>query len=318
MAEAHDEEHRNGERTDAAHEDADGETREFARQAPPSFAPHADGKDDDATKRGTKRAAKRRSSVKPEAGRAGRTKRPWWQAIVLTLLVLCGVFAVLYANGSVPGTPRAQTMRQCKDEAAAARNAKRMADLSITDAKKYRDDTDNTISNDDLRRMTVLIDDAEKEPDIPACTISMDNAELSDHAKTSSQLNDVYVTIAKELLRITDGSHRDGDDDADDDRSPSSDQGQEDPIPLVRTTPLPTVTTAPTTGAGTTPSPTASPTPSDTSAPSSTASPSKESTASPKESGSAQPKTPESGPTDAAAGTPTDRSTPTQDARTAQ
>ena len=103
------------------------------------------------------------------------------------------------------GAPRGEAMGACRTAPAQAQDAHRLAQTAIDDAKKYRDDTSKTIDADALRRMTVLIDDAEKEPAVPSCSITMDNARLNDHTKTAKQLKDVYTTITKELVRITSG-----------------------------------------------------------------------------------------------------------------
>ena len=110
---------------------------------------------------------------------------------MLVVFVVCAVVAALYANGTIWGTPRAQAMSACRTATAQAQDAHRLAQTAI-DA-------------DALRRMTVLIDDAEKEPAVPSCSITMDNARLNDHAETAKQLKDVYTTITKELVRITSG-----------------------------------------------------------------------------------------------------------------
>ena len=124
---------------------------------------------------------------------------------MLVVFVVCAVVAALYANGTIWGTPRAQAMSACRTATAQAQDAHRLAQTAIDDAKKYRDDTSKTIDADALRRMTVLIDDAEKEPAVPSCSITMDNARLNDHTETAKQLKDVYTTITKELVRITSG-----------------------------------------------------------------------------------------------------------------
>ncbi|RYQ11111.1 hypothetical protein PG2093B_0713 [Bifidobacterium pseudolongum subsp. globosum] len=163
---------------------------------PPSFTPK------DSTR--TRLPAQGAHTTASRTGTAKR-HRPWWQIIVLVVFVVCAVVAALYANGTIWGTPRAQAMSACRTATAQAQDAHRLAQTAIDDAKKYRDDTSKTIDADALRRMTVLIDDAEKEPAVPSCSITMDNARLNDHTETAKQLKDVYMTITKELVRITSG-----------------------------------------------------------------------------------------------------------------
>lgn len=172
---------------------------------PPSFTP----KDTTRTRPATQGTPT--SSTRSHTN-ATKRRRPWWQITVLMVFVVCAVVAALYANGTISGTPRAQAMSACRSATAQAQDAHRLAQTAIDDAKKYRDDTSRTIDADALRRMTVLIDDAEKEPAVPSCPITMDNARLNDHAETAKQLTDVYTTITKELVRITSGV---ADDDAD-------------------------------------------------------------------------------------------------------
>ncbi len=186
-----DEQHSNNARTDD-------KTTTVAGQDgnPPSFTP----KDSTRTRppaQGAHTTASRTGTVKRH--------RPWWQITVLVVFVVCAVVAALYANGTIWGTPRAQAMSACRTATAQAQDAHRLAQTAIDDAKKYRDDTSKTIDADALRRMTVLIDDAEKEPAVPSCSITMDNARLNDHTETAKQLKDVYTTITKELVRITSG-----------------------------------------------------------------------------------------------------------------
>lgn len=169
---------------------------------PPSFTP----KDTTRTRPAAQGTPARSHTV------AAKRHRPWWQITVLVVFVVCAVVAALYANGSIGGTPRAQAMSACRTATARAQDAHRLARTAIDDAKKYRDDTSKTIDADALRRMTVLIDDAEKEPAVPSCSITMDNARLNDHAETAKQLTDVYTTITKELVRITSGVTGDADD----------------------------------------------------------------------------------------------------------
>lgn len=167
---------------------------------PPSFTP----KDTTRTRPATQGTHAPGSGARSHTG-AARHRRPWWQVTVLMVFVACAVVAALYANGTIWGTPRAQAMSACRKATARAQDAHRLTQTAIDDAKQYRDDASKTIDADALRRMTVLIDDAEKEPAVPSCTITMDNARLNDHAETAKQLTDVYTTITKELVRITSG-----------------------------------------------------------------------------------------------------------------
>ncbi len=210
-----DEQHSNNARTDdetttvagqddtTQHTGAEGNTSQTRAE----HASEQDGNPPSFTPKDSTRTRPPAQGAHTTASRTGVAKRhrPWWQITVLVVFVVCAVVAALYANGTIWGTPRAQTMSACRTATAQAQDAHRLAQTAIDDAKKYRDDTSKTIDADALRRMTVLIDDAEKEPAVPSCSITMDNARLNDHTKTAKQLKDVYTTITKELVRITSG-----------------------------------------------------------------------------------------------------------------
>lgn len=271
---------------DSSAREASGDTMEFARQNPPSFAPHngddddTDSDDDDKTdaddgegheseleqrEDGTAHPDhedhdEQRRSVK-------RRRRLPWITIIIGALILCGTFGYLYANGNISGTPRAAAMTSCEQEAAKAREAKRLADMAITSAKQYIDDPKTTIDASDLRRLNILMDDAGKEPTIPTCTMTTRDNDLKAHAKTSKDLHDVYITIAKELLAITGGTIK-GLDTATTDtdtQTPTQDETEE---PVEAPTPTETVTATPTPTPSST-TDTAKPTPSPTSSSSS-------------------------------------------------
>ncbi len=224
-----DEQHSNNARTDdetttvagqddtTQHTGAEGNTSQTRAE----HASEQDGNPPSFTPKDSTRTRPPAQGAHTTASRTGVAKRhrPWWQITVLVVFVVCAVVAALYANGTIWGTPRAQTMSACRTATAQAQDAHRLAQTAIDDAKKYRDDTSKTIDADALRRMTVLIDDAEKEPAVPSCSITMDNARLNDHTKTAKQLKDVYTTITKELVRITSGVT---DDDATPDATSSS------------------------------------------------------------------------------------------------
>lgn len=217
-----DEQHSNNARTDdetttvagqddtTQHTGAEGNTSQTRAE----HASEQDGNPPSFTPKDSTRTRPPAQGAHTTASRTGVAKRhrPWWQITVLVVFVVCAVVAALYANGTIWGTPRAQAMSACRTATTQAQDARRLAQTAIDDAKKYRDDTSKAIDADALRRMTVLIDDAEKEPAVPSCSITMDNARLNDHTKTAKQLKDVYTTITKELVRITSGVT---DDDAD-------------------------------------------------------------------------------------------------------
>lgn len=256
--------------------EAPGDTAEFGRQSPPSFAPHDDD-DGDGEGRKSERANHRDGDDHPDhedrselRRSAKRRRRLPWLTIVVGVLVLCAAFGYLYANGNISGTPRAQAMSSCQTQAAKATEAKRLADMAISSTKAYIDDPKTQIDTDDLRRLNVLMDDAGKEPAIPACTITTRDNDLKAHAKTAKELHDVYITIAKELLAITGGTI-DGLVASD-----SSDATTPQPTATVteEPTPTPSATGAPSASATPTPDETATSSPEPSTSDSSTSSPS--------------------------------------------
>ena len=283
---------------DAAQEASD-DTAEFSRQAPPSFAPRSGDEDDDGEGHESALAKHEDDDDHPghedhdELRRSTKRRRrlPWLTAVI-GVLVLCAAFGYLYANGNVNGTPRAQAMSECQTQAARAGEAKRLADMAISSTKTYIDDPKTQIDADDLRRLNVLMDDAGKEPAIPACTITTRDNDLKAHAKTSKDLHGVYITIAKELLAITGGTI----DGLDDDSSPDATTTPE-PTATVPEEPSPTMSTTPEPSTGTDVSPTPEPTATSTSSPkpSESASPSSSPSATPTPSGSAAPSSAPSG-----------------------
>lgn len=281
------------------------DTVEFDRPSPPSFAPHATGSDDDddndndigdndadddsEDSEGYKSALAKHKDGDDHPDHEDhdelrrsteRRHRLPWLTIVIGVLVLCAAFGYLYANGNINGTPRAQAMSSCQTEAAKASEAKRLADMAISSAKSYIDDPKTTIDSTDLRRLNVLMDDAGKEPAIPACTITTRDNDLKAHAKTSKELHDVYITIAKELLAITGGTI--------DGLDAASSTETTTPEPTATVTEEPAVTPTPTATEESSPTPapsasassSASPSPSATSSPSSPSSPSASSSSS--------------------------------------
>lgn len=277
--------------------EAPSDTAEFNRQTPSSSAPRDDDDDGDGEGRRSERSKHQDGDDhpdhedRPELRRSTKRRRrlPWLTAVV-GVLVLCAAFGYLYANGNISGTPRAKAMASCQTQAAQAAEAKRLADMAIDSTKTYIDDTKTRIDTDDLRRLNVLMDDAGKEPAIPACTITTRDNDLKAHAKTSKELHDVYITIAKELLAITGGTI-DGLDDGS-----SSDATTPEPTATVtgEPSPAPSATSDPSASATPTPDATATSSPepstsaSPTSSPSATATPTQTDAASPSPDSSAR------------------------------
>ncbi|MEE1296116.1 MAG: hypothetical protein UHD09_04580 [Bifidobacterium sp.] len=153
------------------------------------------------------KATKDAKSAAKGTAKKDKRRHHWrWQSIAVVVVALCAIVAALFANGNIPGTPRAQLMSQCRDAETKAGDALNMAQMAVKDAKAYRDDASHDMDAADLRQMAVLMDDMGKEPEIPACSIFMTDARLSEHATASTKLKDAYLEISRELLLLTTGT----------------------------------------------------------------------------------------------------------------
>lgn len=224
-------------------------------------------------------------------GKGRRRGHRHWKGIAVTVLAVCAIVAMLFANGNIPHTSRASVMSACRSAAAEATTARDMAQLASKEAKAYRDDDTHEMSAEDLQTMVTLLDDMDKEPDIPTCSITMVDETLSANGSDSGKLRDAYVEISRQLLLLTatDTGQSSTSQDQESGSGSGTDGTESTLVPQWSTqpTPTPTASASPSASASATPTASASPSPSVSASSGQTASPSATAESTPSPSASA-------------------------------
>lgn len=149
--------------------------------------------------------------------------------VAVLALMLSGVY--LYASGTISGTPRAQYMSDCKSNVATANSTRKLLTTAINDAKNYQSEHVSDMSDEQLRNLTLALNQAEQQPTVPSCQLFADNATLQNNTANAKQLASNATTLTKTLLLATNSQSTQDDDEQSASDSDQSTQQQSETIP---------------------------------------------------------------------------------------